>query len=773
MANSPTPPSTARAGSHDPTTVFVRTVAEARRLAHADALNDPAVIAGATTFTHTGTGAVTRLIVDRLNDTINAADFGVIGDSFTDDTAAAQAALNASATQNKIVNFNGLTVRITAGLTCSGPGLFFDAVPHGSGGGPGFFLDGSGYTGLTFTGTQNVLAFTLFGNGQVANGVYFNNPQRTVGHNIRVYNLNGFGIKIDQEFDCSWLSESVELCGNTSVYAYSVNAGGGTSNMSHHHRIQVEQANAQAIFIDPATLSCVFDNIHSERLIPNAGFTSWSLQGASCIYNGFRLNSAGTSANASVLLSGEHCQYNAPRIEGNIVVSCQGASATSMTITDANIQGTLKNVVNQTGNIEILGSTIATMTVDPYGIRCFGTQITTLTMGVGPNPLDPTQARFENCDIGTLVTGASLLAAATFVNCRISEGNNLLKGWTVLLGCVVTFAGTCTVQAPLYAKGTYFIGNLNTNGLAVFDDGCTLTGTASGSVAPTAGTWQTGQITRDLSGASQGAMCTAGGTPGTWSTIGGALAHTLTIGAHLTGGSFNGSANVTIATDAVSTNTASTIVLRDGSGNFAAGTITASLIGTATAATTTTAAGVASGTFGSGLGPDTGSYSFPSTIGVGTSGTTTSAINIGGTITASGGVCRGITMGHTMVAAANNDILQAVRIQPTLTPGAFTGVQYFGINLPAVSVAAFASPSDPAMINIGVLTGTGATNASGIKISAPTGATNNYSVWALGNVRVDGTMRLGAAYSAGVVAATGTIAIQDSSGTTYNMLVHT
>ncbi|MGO9769133.1 MAG: hypothetical protein ACLPSW_06180 [Roseiarcus sp.] len=56
---------------------------------------------------------------------------------------------------------------------------------------------------------------------------------------------------------------------------------------------------------------------------------------------------------------------------------------------------------------------------------------------------------------------------------------------------------------------------------------------------------------------------------------------TLTFGTHLAAGgsSYNGSANVTISTDATSANTASTIVARDGSGNFSAGPITASLTG--------------------------------------------------------------------------------------------------------------------------------------------------------------------------------------------------
>lgn len=65
-------------------------------------------------------------------------------------------------------------------------------------------------------------------------------------------------------------------------------------------------------------------------------------------------------------------------------------------------------------------------------------------------------------------------------------------------------------------------------------------------------------------------------------TLSAGTAAVLTFGTHLTGTSFNSGANVTLGTDAASANTASTIVARDGSGNFAAGTITASLTGTAT-----------------------------------------------------------------------------------------------------------------------------------------------------------------------------------------------
>ena len=56
----------------------------------------------------------------------------------------------------------------------------------------------------------------------------------------------------------------------------------------------------------------------------------------------------------------------------------------------------------------------------------------------------------------------------------------------------------------------------------------------------------------------------------------------LTRGSYLTGSSYDGSAATTWAVDASATNTASKVVARDASGNFAAGTITANLTGNVT-----------------------------------------------------------------------------------------------------------------------------------------------------------------------------------------------
>jgi hypothetical protein len=96
------------------------------------------------------------------------------------------------------------------------------------------------------------------------------------------------------------------------------------------------------------------------------------------------------------------------------------------------------------------------------------------------------------------------------------------------------------------------------------------TGTGSVSAAPSWGTVDGADVTGNISGSA------------------GSVANALTLGTYLTGTSYNGSAAVTATVDATSANTASKVVARDGSGDFAAGTITAALAGNATTATTAT-----------------------------------------------------------------------------------------------------------------------------------------------------------------------------------------
>lgn len=97
-------------------------------------------------------------------------------------------------------------------------------------------------------------------------------------------------------------------------------------------------------------------------------------------------------------------------------------------------------------------------------------------------------------------------------------------------------------------------------------------------------------------------------------------------------------------------------------------------------------------------------------------------------ITASGGVANGLFNFTTLVAAANSDALTASRIDPTFTPASFTGLTARGLQISAFSNATFTTPGDIIGIDVGVVTGAG-TNAYGLKITAPVGATNNYGLY--------------------------------------------
>ena len=132
-------------------------------------------------------------------------------------------------------------------------------------------------------------------------------------------------------------------------------------------------------------------------------------------------------------------------------------------------------------------------------------------------------------------------------------------------------AGTGLSESPTY---TFNIANIGTAGTY-----------GSASQVPVFVTNAQGQVTSvtNTSIAINGSAVT-----GNISGSAGSVANALTLGTYLTGTSYNGSAAVTATVDATSANTASKVVARDASGNFAAGTITATLSGAATSATTAT-----------------------------------------------------------------------------------------------------------------------------------------------------------------------------------------
>lgn len=110
-----------------------------------------------------------------------------------------------------------------------------------------------------------------------------------------------------------------------------------------------------------------------------------------------------------------------------------------------------------------------------------------------------------------------------------------------------------------------------------------------------------------------------------------------------------------------------------------------------------------------------------------TSGFGSAGFNVAPTITAAGGVVRGVHVNPVLVAAANGDAMTGMRIEPTNTPGVLTGLLRTQLILGAMDVSGFTSPADPISLDIRASTGTGAANAYAIKFGAgPSGATANF-----------------------------------------------
>lgn len=132
--------------------------------------------------------------------------------------------------------------------------------------------------------------------------------------------------------------------------------------------------------------------------------------------------------------------------------------------------------------------------------------------------------------------------------------------------------GSATSVIPIAGSGAFAA----LTGAQTIDGIKTFLQTISGSIDGNAGTATALATARTINGVS---------FDGTGNiTLTANTTNALTAGTYLTGGTFNGSGAVTFAVDATALNTASKVVARDASGNFAAGTITAALTGNASTA---------------------------------------------------------------------------------------------------------------------------------------------------------------------------------------------
>jgi hypothetical protein len=181
--------------------------------------------------------------------------------------------------------------------------------------------------------------------------------------------------------------------------------------------------------------------------------------------------------------------------------------------------------------------------------------------------------------------GSSALTYSTTIpNTGLANSSTTVNGQTCTLGssCTVTAsAGTITVGITTISSGTSGDIEYN-NGGTLGEKGVTGTGSVVLATSPSIAS-----PTVTTSFTATGLVTNADLANSTISGIAlGSNLDTLTFGTHLASGgsSYNGGASVTITSDATNANTASAIVARDSSGNFSAGTITATLAGNASSA---------------------------------------------------------------------------------------------------------------------------------------------------------------------------------------------
>jgi hypothetical protein len=243
-------------------------------------------------------------------------------------------------------------------------------------------------------------------------------------------------------------------------------------------------------------------------------------------------------------------------------------------------------IVSATGNVTATGNVaggnvIATANVDAAKISTTGT----IVAGgiVTGSQLHTT---------GLITDGTMQIQTGAFTSvATISAGGNITTTANVSGGNIVT-AGRVVATGNVTATGNVNGGNVNGTTSVV---GVTVLGTTLVNATGTAGSSSvvTGAL-RSAGGLGVAENIFAGGTINATGTITGTLVNALTMAVSGTGlsgsASYNnsGASTFTVTSNATNLNTGSTVVARDVSGNFSAGTITATLSGAATTAGTIT-----------------------------------------------------------------------------------------------------------------------------------------------------------------------------------------
>jgi len=161
------------------------------------------------TYTPAGSGAVTTTVETKLRETVSVKDFGAVGNGTADDTAAIQNAINAAASQNKSLSFNGLMCKITSTVTIPSN---LSIVETANGG----VIHGAGALFTMFSGTSvsnvHIEGMVFDGNGAnvtASGNIYARSPVISTGGTVS--NIAVLGCTVH---DCK--GRGIAIAGNSS-----------------------------------------------------------------------------------------------------------------------------------------------------------------------------------------------------------------------------------------------------------------------------------------------------------------------------------------------------------------------------------------------------------------------------------------------------------------------------------------------------------------------------------------------------------------------------
>src|SRR5210317_355338 len=521
--------------------------------------------AGTITANLTGNVSGNATSADKVNNSLSTGDSYLVGSSF-DGSSAVSWTINADS-----ANGNGTIVArdgsgdfsagtITANLTgnVSGNATSADKVNNSLSTGDSYLV-GSSFDGSSST-SWTINADSVNGNGTIV--------ARDGSGNFSANNIIANGTLTASNLVV--LGDTVQLDTITSNTEQMVITNDGTGPA-----LQVTQTGSQPIadFYDDGNVLALriadggLVGIGTDNPSQLLHVEGQSYLNGTVDTNNNNIN-AGTGTVTASTFSGTATQVSNTLTIGSYLTgdNCDGSSASTIAV-DATDANTASKVVARDASGNFSAGTITASLSGNATTATTATQVgNTLTVGsylTGDN--------FDGSSASTIAVDATDANTASKVVARDVSGN--FSAGTI----TATLSGTATQVSNTLTVGSYLTGdNFDGSSASTIAVDATDANTASKVVARDAsGNFSAGTITATLSGNA------------TTATTATQVGNTLTVGSYLTGDNFDGSSASTIAVDATDANTASKVVARDASGNFSAGTITATLSGTATQVSST------------------------------------------------------------------------------------------------------------------------------------------------------------------------------------------